>query len=126
MLVPLSVLGGIGNGFAATCCSTLLVTRTPDAERGRVSAAANAALGGAQGLSLLAGGAVAAVLRPRAVYALAGMLGVAGAIATGVYHAAQAGRTRRRPVLPGHGRTGQQLSPAGPTADPRPPATLGQ
>jgi hypothetical protein len=46
-----------------------------------VSAAANAAIGGAQGVSLLAGGAVAAVLSPRAIYAMAGILGVAVAIA---------------------------------------------
>ena len=45
MLVPLSVLGGPGNGYANVCASTLLVTHKPDAERGRVSAAASAAVG---------------------------------------------------------------------------------
>ncbi len=99
MLVPLSVLGGIGNGYASVCASTLLVTRTPDAERGRVSAAANAALGGAQGVSLLAGGAVAAVLSPREIYALAGLLGVAAATALAVFYAARATRTGQH-VLP--------------------------
>jgi len=93
MLVPLSLLGGTGNGYAAACTSTLLVSRTADAERGRVSAAANAALGGAQGVSLLAGGAVAALLSPRAIYGIAGILGVAVAIAIGVFHAARAART---------------------------------
>ena len=93
MLVPLSVLGGTGNGYANVCASTLLVTRTPDAERGRVSAAATAALGGAQGVSLLAGGAVAAVLSPREIYATAGLLGVAVAIALAVFCAARAART---------------------------------
>ena len=96
MLVPLSVLGGTGNGYANVCASTLLVSRTPDAERGRVSAAANAAVGGAQGVSLLAGGAVAAVFSPRAIYAMAGLLGVAAAIAIGVFFAAQATRTGRQ------------------------------
>jgi MFS family permease len=95
MLVPLSVVGGAGNGYAATCASTLLVSRTADAERGRVSAAANAALGGAQGVSLLVGGAAAAVLSPRAIYAMAGLLGVAGAITIGVIQAARAGRSGR-------------------------------
>jgi MFS family permease len=76
MLVPLSILGGIGNGYASVCFSTLLVARTPDSSRGRVSAAANAIVGSAQGLSLLAGGAVAAVLSPRAIYAVAGVLGL--------------------------------------------------
>lgn len=86
MLLPLSVLGGIGNGCAGACFSTLLVSRTPDAERGRVSAAANAAVGGAQGVSLLIGGTVAAVLSPRAIYAAAGLAGVAVAVAIGVFH----------------------------------------
>lgn len=86
MLLPLSVLGGIGNGLAGACFSTLLVTRTPDAERGRVSAAANAAMGGAQGASLLAGGAAAVVLSPRAIYATAGLAGVAVAVGIGLFH----------------------------------------
>jgi hypothetical protein len=93
MLVPLSVLGGTGNGYANVCASTLLVTRTPDAERGRVSTSANAAIGGAQGVSLLAGGAVAAVLSPREIYGLAGLLGVAVAMALAVFYAARATRT---------------------------------
>lgn len=95
MLVPLSVLGGIGNGFANVCASTLVISRTPDSERGRVSAAASAAVGGAQGVSLLVGGAVAAVLSPREIYAMAGLLGVAVAIAIAVFHAARSTRTSR-------------------------------
>jgi len=81
VLVPISIVGGIGNGYAGTCLSTLVMTRTPDAARGRVSAAANAVFGAAQGVSLLLGGAVAVVLSPRAIYALAGLLGLG---ATGV------------------------------------------
>ena len=87
MLVPLSILGGVGNGYAGACFSTLLVSRTPDAARGRVAAAANAVVGGAQGVSLLVGGAVAAVLSPRAIYAIAGILGVAAAIAIAAFNA---------------------------------------
>src|SRR5581483_2203281 len=79
ILVPLSVFGGIGNGYAGTCMSTLLMSRTPDSARGRVSAAANAIFGGAQGGSLLLGGAVAVVLSPRAIYAVAGLLGLGAA-----------------------------------------------
>lgn len=79
LLIPLSVLGGIGNGYAGTCLSTLLMVRTPDSARGRVSAAAGAVFGGAQGASLLLGGAVAVVLSPRAIYAVAGLLGLAAA-----------------------------------------------
>jgi MFS family permease len=87
ILVPLSVLGGVGNGYAGACLSTLLMTRTPDSARGRVSAAANAVFGGAQGASLLLGGVVAVVLSPRAIYAVAGLLGLAAAGIVAVTHA---------------------------------------
>lgn len=89
ILVPISVLGGIGNGYAGTCLSTLLLSRTPDSARGRVSAAANAVFGGAQGVSLLLGGAVAVVLSPRAIYAVAGLLGLAAAGVLAVAHASR-------------------------------------
>jgi MFS family permease len=79
ILVPLSMLGGVGNGYAGACLSTLLIARTPDSARGRVSAAANAVFGGTQGASLLLGGVVAIVLSPRAIYAVAGLLGLTAA-----------------------------------------------
>jgi MFS family permease len=96
MLLPLSVLGGLGNGYAGACFSTLLVNRTPDAARGRVSAAANATVGGAQGISLLIGGEVAVAASPRAVYAVAGLLGSGAAIALGVLHAVRTTGADRR------------------------------
>lgn len=80
-LIPLSIVGGLGNGYAAACFSTLIVSRTPDSARGRVSAAVNALAGGAQGLSLLIGGAAAVALTPRTIYAVGGLLGVAATIA---------------------------------------------
>jgi MFS family permease len=79
ILVPLSVLGGVGNGYAGACLSTLLLSRTPDSARGRISAAANAVLGGAQGASLILGGLVGSVLSPRAIYAIGGLLGLSAA-----------------------------------------------
>lgn len=97
VLVPFSVLGGIGNGYAGACLWTLLMTRTPDSARGRVSAAVNAVFGSAQGTSLLLGGLSATVLSPRAIYALAGLLGLAAA---GILAVA---RTRRAGVAgPSH------------------------
>ena len=89
ILVPLSILGGIGNGYAGVCMSTLLMARTPDSARGRVSAAANAVFGGAQGASLLLGGVVAVVLSPRPIYAVAGLLGLTAAGALAVTSAAR-------------------------------------
>ena len=93
ILVPLSVLGGIGNGYAGSCLSTLLMSRTLDSARGRVSAAANAVFGSAQGASLLLGGVVAIVLSPRAIYAVAGLLGLTAA---GIVAVAIASRTVTR------------------------------
>ncbi len=55
---------------------------------------------------LLAGGAVAAVLSPREIYATAGLLGVAVATALAVFCAARATRTGQH-VLP---RTEEPLS----------------
>jgi MFS family permease len=81
VLVLLSVLGGVGNGYAAVCLSTLLMLRAPESARGRVSATANAIFGGAQGVSLLVGGLAAFVLSPRAIYAVAGLLGLAATAA---------------------------------------------
>jgi MFS family permease len=79
VLVPLSLLGGVGNGYAGACLSTLLMLRTPDSARGRVSATASAIFGAAQGASLLLGGVVMVALSPRAIYAVAGLLGLAAA-----------------------------------------------
>jgi MFS family permease len=93
ILVPLAVLGGVGNGYAGTCLSTLLMARTPDSARGRVAASASAVFGAAQGASLLLGGVVAVVLSPRAIYAIAGVLGLAAA---GIVALTSAGRLARR------------------------------
>jgi MFS family permease len=87
IIVALSVLGGVGNGYAGTCLSTLLMARTPDSARGRISATANAIFGGVQGASLLVGGALAVALSPRAIYAVAGLLGLVAAGIVAVTHA---------------------------------------
>jgi hypothetical protein len=70
------------------------MTRTSDIARGRVSAAANAIFGGAQGASLLLGGAVAVVPSPREIYAVAGLLGLAAAGIVAVTY----GRTDHEPT----------------------------
>jgi MFS family permease len=90
VLVPLSLLGGVGNGYAGTCLTTLVMARTPDSARGRVSAAVSAIFGGAQGGSLLLGGAVAVALPPRGVYAVAGLLGLAAAGILALVHTSPA------------------------------------
>jgi MFS family permease len=77
VLVPLSVLCGVGNGIVNVCVSTLVATRTEERLRGRVAAALGAILNTASVVSLAAGGALAAVLAPRQVYLLAGAMGCA-------------------------------------------------
>jgi MFS family permease len=103
MLVPLSVVGGIGNGATSVCFATLMVSRTPDAERGRVSATASAVLGAAQGASLLVGGAAAAVLSPRQIYGLAGLLGLGGAVVIALLALARARAAAQHPQDPASG-----------------------
>jgi MFS family permease len=102
ILVLLSILGGIGNGYASACLSTLLMSRTADSARGRVSAAANAIFGTAQGVSLLLGGVVAIALSPRAIYAVGGLLGL---IATGFVAVVASSRTSS-PAAPADVPTG--------------------
>ncbi len=83
VLVPVSVAGGIGNGLVNVCVATLVMTRTPEAMRGRASAVLSGAVNAAAVVSLVAGGALAAIVSPRGVYLLAGVLciAVAGALA---------------------------------------------
>ena len=81
LLAPLAMLGGVGNGMVNVCVATLVLTRTDERARGRVSAALNAVLQGASVASLVVGGALAAVLAPRQIFLLAGGLGAVVTVA---------------------------------------------
>jgi len=96
VLVPLSVLSGVGNGMANVCVATLVMTRTEERMRGRVAAAMGAVLNTASVGSLAAGAALGVVLDPRQVYLLAGALGcaVTAVLAARLRH----GRARRRNI----------------------------
>ena len=74
-LVPLELAGGFGNGVVNVAVGTLLLTRAPDALRGRVSAAVNGAANAAALGALALGGALAALLTPRTIFALAAVGG---------------------------------------------------
>lgn len=78
VLVPLGIVGGVGNGLVSVCVATLVMTRSDERARGRVSAALGAAVNGASVASLGLGGGLAAVLDPRQVFLLAAAL--AGAV----------------------------------------------
>jgi hypothetical protein len=75
VLVPLSIAGGVGNGVVNVCVATLVMTRTDERARGRVSAALGAVVNGAAVISLGLGGGLAAVLDSRQIFLLAGGLG---------------------------------------------------
>jgi MFS family permease len=91
LVAPAAVLGGVGNGMANVCVATLVLTRTDERVRGRVSAALGGVLQGASVASLAIGGALAAVLDPRQIFLLAGVL---GAVVTAVAVAAVTGSGR--------------------------------
>jgi MFS family permease len=91
LIAPAAVLGGVGNGIANVSVATLVLTRSDERVRGRVSAALGAVLQGASVASLVIGGALAAVLDPRQIFLLAGGL---GAVVTAVAAAAVTGSGR--------------------------------
>lgn len=82
-LLPFAVLGGVGNGLANVCASTLIVLRTPEAALGRVGAATSAITSSAQVGAYALGGVAAGLLAPRTIFVLAGALGLAAAVAFG-------------------------------------------
>ena len=92
LVAPVAVLGGVGNGMVNVCVATLVLTRTDERVRGRVSAALGAVLQGASVTSLVIGGALAAVLDPRQIFLLAGGL---GAVVTAVTAAEVTGSRRQ-------------------------------
>jgi MFS family permease len=75
VLVPLSLLAGMGNGLVDVRAAPLVTTRTAERMRRRVAAALGAVLNAASVASLATGGALAAVLDPRQVCLRADGLG---------------------------------------------------
>lgn len=82
LLVPVAVIGGVGNGLANVCIATLVLTRSQERVRGRVMAALGATVNAASVASLLVGGGLAAVLSPRQIFLLSGALGALVTLAT--------------------------------------------
>jgi MFS family permease len=96
VLVPLSIIGGVGNGLVNVCVATLVMTRTAERARGRVSAALGGVANGAGVISLALGGGLAVVLDPRQVFLLAAVLGGIVTVVTAVRVSADPGRPVRR------------------------------
>jgi predicted MFS family arabinose efflux permease len=68
-----SAVGGVGNGIEVMAFTTALQERTCDAFQARVGALYETATTAAPGLGFLAGGVVATLANPRAVYLVAGL-----------------------------------------------------
>jgi MFS family permease len=68
---------GVANGVVNTDVSTLVLTRTPEAVRGRVLASVNALVRGSSLGAMLLGGAAGTWLGPRTTFVAAGALSLA-------------------------------------------------
>ena len=99
-LVPVSVLGGLGNGGVNIAAGILLGRRAPAALRGRAFAVFGAVVNGATVAGFVLGGALLTVVPVRAAIAAAGLggLAVTAAFARSVL--------RARALEPGRGKTG--------------------
>ncbi|HUJ67564.1 MAG TPA: MFS transporter, partial [Acidimicrobiales bacterium] len=74
-LVPLELVGGIGNGLLNVTAGALLLARTPDPLRGRVSAAVSGTASAAMLGALALGGALTTELSPRTIFVIAATAG---------------------------------------------------
>lgn len=75
-LVPIGLVTGAANGVLNVALSAMVMGRAREAERGRVGAVLNGVASGTQLIAFAAGGALTGQLGPRAVFVLAGSLGV--------------------------------------------------
>jgi len=74
-LVPLELVGGIGNGMLNVTAGALLLGRTPEPLRGRVSAAVGGAASAAVLGALALGGVLTTELSPRTIFVIAATAG---------------------------------------------------
>jgi MFS family permease len=72
LALPAALLAGTGNGAVNVATGALVMGRAPDVLRGRVGAALGGSTNAAMLAALALGGALAAVLDPRAVFLLCG------------------------------------------------------
>jgi MFS family permease len=75
-LLPIAAVAGAANGVLSVAVGTLVMGRAAEHVRGRVAAAVSAVASGAQIAAYALGGALGAVLTPREVFAIGGMLGL--------------------------------------------------
>ena len=90
-LLPIGLVTGLANGALNVTLASLVMGRTAADERGRVGALLSGIASGTQLIAFAAGGALTAVLDPRAVFVLAGCCGLLAPVLLGrtVLRAAQ-------------------------------------
>ncbi len=110
-LVPVFLIGGVGNGMLNVCAGALLSRRTPPESRGTAAARFGAVISGANALGFLLGGVLLGVLSVRATVAAAGVFGlvVTGAAAVPMLRAAA---RERGAAAPGAGTAPEPAAPA--------------
>ncbi|MFG2054062.1 MFS transporter [Micromonospora sp. NPDC048930] len=97
LLVPVWLLGGVGNGGANVFDNVLLARRVPEAARGRAYAALSGSVQGASMVGFLLGGLLLEVATPRVLVAGCGVAGLL-VIALVVPPVVRAVRAERAPV----------------------------
>jgi MFS family permease len=73
-LYPILVVMGIAVGLLNVAFTTLMTVRTPEAQRGRMFAASNAAFTSAEILGTVFGGLILTLVAPRTVFQIAGVV----------------------------------------------------
>jgi sugar phosphate permease len=73
-LYPILVVMGIAVGLLNVASTTLMTVRTPEAQRGQMFAASNAAFTSAEILGTVFGGLILTIVAPRTVFQIAGVV----------------------------------------------------
>ena len=108
--LPAVVAGGTCNGLLNLAIGSLVGIRTAEAVRGRVAAIVGGLTSAGQVGAMLLGGLLAAVLGPRQIFVLAGLLGALVPVALGRRLLASAGRpfAAGRPAGAEHSELGER------------------
>jgi MFS family permease len=109
-VMPVFVVGGVGNGMLGSAAGTLIARRTPEAARGMAFATFSAVLNGGMVVGFVLGGALLAVVTPRAVMLGSGVASLVLVVASGLPILVM---SRKRPRAAEVPRKHVERSPAG-------------
>ena len=109
--IALMLAGGVADGIATVAEETLIQRRVPDAVRGRVLAAIEAAVLVSLALSFGFAGFLLEAVGPRMTYLVAGVVFAIGALLIAPAGAGAAGRAGRAGAVDGEARYAAGLTP---------------